>query len=273
MHIDGTIDSPSIHEVDYKPSYKPVAMKHDYVHILEDKRGGPGFEQFYHQYKPIEPGAPKDTIFIKWMELEGPFYDKKSIFEQLVERYKVKTAKDHKLDTIAEAFLREFSQEAFRQKNVPEEFISGLHAYYQSKRKAGLGFKEAIIDPLAMILSSTHFLYLLEPDDKSKNLDALSLANRLSYFLWSSPPDQELFNLAKTGKLLQADVLEQQVDRLLDDPKAESFFKGFMKQWMHLKRFDALTLNSKLLMHRTDGMIEASRREPAEFLKCWSVKT
>ena len=267
MHIDGSIDNPSVHEAYYKPSYKPEKIKHDYVHILEDKRGGPGSEQMYHHYKPIEPGVPKDTIFAKWMELEGPFYDEKSIFEKLVERYKVKTAKDHKLDAIAEEFLSEFSKEAFRQKTVPSKFISGLHDYYKSKRKAGLGFKEAIIDPLAMILSSSHFLYLLEPDEKSKNLDALSLANRLSYFLWSSPPDEELFTLAKTGKLLQADVLEQQVDRLLNHPKAESFFKGFMSQWMHLKRFDALTLDSKRLLHRTDGMIEASSREPAEFFK------
>ena len=267
FHINGTIDHPSVHEAYYRPSYKPKKIKHDFVHILEDRRGGPSSGQPFHHYKHIEPGVPKDTIFAKWMELEGPFYDKKSIFEQLVERYKVKTAKDHKLDAIAEAFLKEFSQEAFRQKPVPSEFISGLHAYYQSKRKAGLGFQEAIIDPLAMILSSTHFLYLLEQDDKSKSLDALSLANRLSYFLWSSPPDEELFTLAKTGKLLQADVLEQQVDRLLDDPKAESFFKGFMKQWMHLKRFDALTLDSKRLLHRTDGMVEATSREPSEFFK------
>ncbi|MCH2209372.1 MAG: DUF1592 domain-containing protein [Lentisphaerales bacterium] len=267
LHIDGSIDHPSVHEVDYKPSYKPEKIKNDFVHILEDKRGGPGFEQFYHHYKPIEAGVPKDTIFAKWMELEGPFYDEKSIFEELVERYKVKTARDGELDIIAAEFLSEFSKEVFRQKTVPAKFISGLHAYYQSKRKAGLSFREAVIDPLAMILSSSHFLYLLEPDEKPKSLDTVSLANRLSYFLWSSPPDEELLALATTGNLLQTNVLEQQIDRLLDHPNAESFFKGFMSQWMHLKRFDALNLDSKLLLHRTDGMIEASSREPSEFFK------
>ena len=141
MHIEGTIDNPSVHEAYYKPSYKPEKIKHDYVHILEDKRGGPGFEQMYHHYKPIEPGVPKDTIFAKWMELEGPFYDEKSIFEQLVERYKVKTAKDHKLDAIAEEFLSEFSQEAFRQKAFHQNLFRVYTPTIKTKEKPDWALK------------------------------------------------------------------------------------------------------------------------------------
>ena len=69
----------------------------------------------------------------------------------------------------------------------------------------------------------------------------LSLANRLAFTLWSQPADAELYTLAKNGKILQKDVLDQQVDRMLEDPKAEAFFKGFMAQWMHLKRYDAVS--------------------------------
>ena len=274
--IRGTIEEPSTHETLYYPVFQPD-FRPDHWHqsrrhlfVLEDKRGGPSSEQFYHHYRPIEPEAPKDTIFAKWMEVEGPFYDPKSPFESLVEKYQVATATDEGFDSVAAKFLAEFAEIAFRKRGLPEGYQDRLFSFYQAKREAGLSFREAIVDPLAMILTSTRFLYLLEPREKAakeRTLDAVSMANRLSYFLWSSPPDEELLQLAASGKLLQPVVLEQQLDRMLDSPLAEQFFKGFMSQWTHLDRFDSLTLNSKLLLHRTDGMIQAARQEPIEFFK------
>ena len=274
--IRGTIEEPSTHETLYYPVFQPD-FRPDHWHqsrrhlfVLEDKRGGPSSEQFYHHYRPIEPEAPKDTIFAKWMEVEGPFYDPKSPFESLVEKYQVATATDEGFDSVAAKFLAEFAEIAFRKRGLPEGYQDRLFSFYQAKRKAGLSFREAIVDPLAMILTSTRFLYLLEPREKAakeRTLDAVSMANRLSYFLWSSPPDKELLQLTASGELLQPVVLEQQLDRMLDSPLAEQFFKGFMSQWTHLDRFDSLTLNSKLLLHRTDGMIQAARQEPIEFFK------
>lgn len=274
--IRGTIEEPSTHETLYYPVFQPD-FRPDHWHqsrrhlfVLEDKRGGPSSEQFYHHYRPIEPEAPKDTIFAKWMEVEGPFYDPKSPFEKLVEKYQLSTATDEGFDSVAAKFLAEFAEIAFRKRGLPEGYQDRIFNFYQAKREAGLSFREAIVDPLAMILTSTRFLYLLEPREKAakeRTLDAVSMANRLSYFLWSSPPDEELLQLAASGKLLQPVVLEAQVDRMLESPRAEQFFEGFMSQWAHLKRFDSLTLNSKLLLHRTDGMIQAARQEPIEFFK------
>ena len=300
--IRGSIDHPSVHEAQYHPVFAPdfrpdhwhQSRKH--VFALEDKRGGPGFEQFYHHYKPIEPNAPKDTIFAKWMEVEGPFYGPKSPFEKLVEKYQVANATDENFDSSAEDFLAEFGKMAFRNRTIPKEYLEKLMAYYRQQRHSELGFREAIINPLAMILTSTRFLYLCEPDDiqnqltefrskggettfpnqvaskeqlnkKQKTLDAYSLASRLSYFLWSSTPDEELNRLAEAGDLQKPKVMEQQIDRMLKSPKAKSFFHGFMTQWTHLKRFDSVGLDSKLFLHRTDGMIHASKREPVEFFK------
>ena len=204
------------------------------------------------------------------MEVEGPFYDPKSPFEKLVEKYQVANATDEELDSAAAGFLADFAESAFRGRELPEGYQDRLSNFYSERRKAGLGFREAIVDPLAMILTSTRFLYLLEPQEEAeedRSLDATSLANRLSYFLWSSPPDEKLRQLAESGDLLQPDVLEQQVDRMLESSLAEHFYEGFMSQWAHLDRFDSLSLDSKLLVHRTDGMIHASRREPIEFFK------
>ena len=264
--IQGSIDQPSVHEAEYHPVFAPdFRPKHwhqsrKHVFALEDKRGGPGFEQFYHHYKPIEPSAPKDTIFAKWMEVEGPFYGPKSPFENLIEKFQVKSASDEELDSSAKNFLAELGKVAYRNRTIPNEYLEKLFAYYQQQRKSGLGFREAIINPLAMILTSTRFLYLCEPDDiqkqlselrniggettlptqvaskeqgtgESKKLDTYSLANRLSYFLWSSKPDEELNRLAEAGDLQKPQVIEKQIDRMLKSPKANNFFKGFMAQW------------------------------------------
>ena len=269
--ITGSIDKPSTHEILFQPendiSFKPKSKvkARQSVSIYEDLKGGVGTQQTYLDYKPIEPKAPIETIMVKWASAEGPIYAPKSPFELLVEKYKVASSADNKLDLIAREFLEKFAAAAFRGREASQAFIDGLVDYYHTERKKGKGFKEAIIDPLAMILSSTKFLYLLE--ESEKKLDAVSLANRLSYFLWSSAPDAKLMELAKSGEILKTEILKSEVDRMLASSKAESFYSGFMNQWLHLKRFDALSLNSKLFLHRTDAMILSSKREPVEFFK------
>ena len=267
--IRGSLDEPSIHEMTWHPSFR-----HDYrkgfcnVTFLEDRRGGPGMGQLYQYFWPIEPDAPDAVILLVKLEAEGPFYDPETPFELLVNHYQVASASDDSLDGTAREFLEKFAAEAFRGKEVPGQFIEQLHTYYQARRAEGAGFQDAIVDPLAMILSSTRFLYLLPPkEEDSQKLDAISLANRLSYFLWSSPPDEELHQVAADTTIFQTKVLNQQVDRMLADPRSEYFFKGFMSQWMHLKRLDAVGLNPRLLVHRTDGMVESSKQEPVEFLR------
>ena len=77
--VSGTIENPSIHEAVYQPAFEPDYRprpgnpSRKWVFALEDKRGGPASEQFIHQYRPIEPGAPDDTIYAKWFEAKGPF--------------------------------------------------------------------------------------------------------------------------------------------------------------------------------------------------------
>ncbi len=275
--VSGSLDKPSTHEMVWHPSFSPdfrpetPKKSASSVVFMEDKRGGPGVGQEYPHYRPIEPGAPLETILVKWTEAEGPFYDPKTVFELLADKFDLAKGKDEDLDKIVPEFLSQFATAAFRGQAVSDEWLQRLQTYYRTQRDAGKGFKDAIIDPLAMILCSPRFLYLLEPaaseNEKSRELDAISLANRLSYFLWSGPPDEELFRLAESGALRQEAVLAQQVDRMLAHPRAEHFYEGFMSQWTHLKRFDEVGLSSRLLLHRTDAMILAAKSEPVEFFK------
>ena len=128
-----------------------------------------------------------------------------------------------------------------------------------------------MVDPLALILSSPRFLYLVNPDigeeKTTRALDAVSLANRLAAFLWSGPPDEELMRVAADGSLLDDAVLLEQTDRMLSHPRAKEFYEGFISQWMHLKRFDSVGLSSRFLLHYTDAYILSAKQEPVEFFK------
>ena len=281
FYVTGSIEEPSTHEIvwypqledDFRPATAEEARGRGGVVFLEDRRGGPGRAQLFQYYWPIEPDAPKETILLRWMEAEGPFYDQKTPFEKMVDAYKDATTRlpPEKLDAFAGSFLKMFAASAFRGQEVSDEFVSKLNTYYMAERKAGKNFLKAMVDPLAMILSSPRFIYLVNPsnDDKQNNrtLDGISLANRLSSFLWSGPPDQELLELARNGSLLKKSVLLEQTERLMSHARAENFHKGFISQWMHLDRLDGTGLSSRFHLHFTDAYIHSSKREPVEFFK------
>lgn len=276
--VTGSIEEPSTHEMvwypEFEDDFRPATdeeARGGGVAFLEDRRGGPGRAQLFQYYWPIEPDAPKETILLRWMEAEGPFYDKKTPFEALVDTYQVATASDDDLDKVAEAFLKQFATAAFRGREVSAEFVTKLHAYYQTQRSNGKSFREAMVDPLALILSSPRFLYLMNPDigeeEGTRALDAVSLANRLAAFLWSGPPDEELMRVATDGSLLDEAILLEQTERMLSHPRAKEFYEGFISQWMHLKRFDSVGLSSRFLLHYTDAYILSAKQEPVEFFK------
>ena len=280
LYITGSIEEPSTHEMvwypEFEDDFRPATdeeARGGGVAFLEDRRGGPGRAQLFQYYWPIEPDAPTETILLRWMEAEGPFYDQKTPFEKMVDAYKDASTRltPEKLDAFAGSFLKMFAASAFRGQEVSDEFVSKLNTYYMAERKAGKNFLKAMVDPLAMILSSPRFLYLVNPsnDDKQNNraLDGLSLANRLSSFLWSGPPDQELLELARNGSLLDKSVLLKQTERLISHARAENFHKGFISQWMHLDRLDGTGLSSRFHLHFTDAYIHSAKQEPVEFFK------
>ena len=277
FYVTGSIEEPSTHEVMWYPKFgdgfRPTTSKSARKSIWfgEDQHGRPPNNQLYQHYRPIEPDVPDETILVRWLEVEGPFYDQKTPFEKLVDTCKVATASPEELDASAEVFLRRFATSAFRGQEASDEFVSKLYTYYKAERKAGKSFHEAMVDPLAMILSSPRFLYLVNPSTEEKQnnrvLDGISLANRLSSFLWSGPPDQELLKLARNGSLLEKPVLLKQTERLMSHARAENFHKGFISQWMHLDRLDSVGINTRFHLHFTDAYVHSAKREPVEFFK------
>ncbi len=137
--------------------------------------------------------------------------------------------------------LRKFAERAFRRPLSKAEG-DDLIAFYNSVRKNDeLSHEDAIRDTLASVLLSPHFAFRIdgaEPGIAARPLDAYSLASRLSYFLWSSMPDQELLSHAAAGDLIEPSVLIAQMRRMLSDARIRRFATEFAGNWLGFRRFE-----------------------------------
>jgi len=146
------------------------------------------------------------------------------------------------------AALERFAVEAFRGKKPEPKYLDRLVSLYDLRRKAGDKPSVALKQTLSVVLASPMFLYLAEPasEGERRELTDEELAVRLSYFLWGAPPDAALRGLAQRGEFSKPEVLAAQVERLLDDPRAEGFTKPFTYQWLGLDRLDFFEINLAL---------------------------
>ncbi len=157
--------------------------------------------------------------------------------------------------------LRVFSARAFRRPVGKDELQSFVELALPAIEK-GENLQESLKVPMRAILSSPQFLIFHEVPGR---LDSYALANRLSYFLWRSMPDSELVQLAKSGKLLQEEVLRQQVERMLADVKSRRFIKDFLGQWLMLNKINANTPDQRLFWEYDEVLADALLRETELF--------
>jgi Protein of unknown function (DUF1592)/Protein of unknown function (DUF1588)/Protein of unknown function (DUF1585)/Protein of unknown function (DUF1595)/Protein of unknown function (DUF1587)/Planctomycete cytochrome C len=133
--------------------------------------------------------------------------------------------------------LTRFASRAYRRPATDGD-IDQVMRVIQSRREDGRSLLEAYGDGLKMILCSPNFLYL-EPAADGE-LSAWALASRLSYFLWSSTPDDKLLALARDDSLLRPDELAAQVDRMLDDQRSDAFIDGFLDSWLGFRNLGSM---------------------------------
>ncbi|WP_339747283.1 DUF1592 domain-containing protein [uncultured Rubinisphaera sp.] len=134
--------------------------------------------------------------------------------------------------------LKKFLFKAFRQP-VAESQLERYIGYVQHQLESGVHFPEAMKSVAAATIASPNFLYLYDktdPIETSAPLDDFELASRLSFFLWSSLPDETLLELATNGDLSKPEVLDVQVERMLKDKKIKRFCDSFPSQWLQLER-------------------------------------
>ncbi len=156
--------------------------------------------------------------------------------------------------------LDEFAGRAFR-RPLDDRERSGLRHVYQAIRDQGAGHEEAFRGALLRIFVSPAFLYRIEhapPGVAPAPVDDWELATRLSYFLWSSAPDQPLRDLAAAGRLHQPDVLAAQARRMLDDGRVRSLAIEFGAQWVNVRGFDGLNEKNETLFPTFDPELRAA---------------
>lgn len=161
----------------------------------------------------------------------------------------------------AHAILRRFAPRAFR-RPLGEPELAPYLAFASDRLKAGGTFEQAVRAGLKAMLVSPRFILL---DSSPGRLDGYALASRLSYFLWSTMPDDALLAAAADGSLVQAPQLRAQVDRMLRDPKAATFTKNFTDQWLELRQIDATTPDKQLYPEFDEWLQVSMLRETRAF--------
>jgi hypothetical protein len=215
-------------------------------------------------------------LAIQWVEVVGPLLESwpppshKSIFGDLP-RERVPSADDPKrLEVVsrqpladAERILHKFARRAFR-RPVTDADVRPFLTRVKSRLQDGYSFEQAVRVGLKGILVAPDFLFLREKSDGNKLSDD-ALASRLSYFLWSSMPDEELLKLAAARRLRDPRVLREQVERMLNDPKAKAFTENFTGQWLSLRAIDDTSPDRYLYPEYDDVLKDASLKEPKLF--------
>ncbi len=168
----------------------------------------------------------------------------------------------------AETIIARLAAAAFRRPPTASE-IARLVGLVDLVQQQGDTFEAGIQLALQAMLVSPHFLFRVELDPEgdaeSRTLNDFELATRLSYFLWSSMPDEELFSLARDGQLRQRDHLEQQVRRMLADPKSQAYIENFAGQWLQLRSLDDLVFDQQKFPGSNRELLVAMREETTRF--------
>lgn len=159
----------------------------------------------------------------------------------------------------ARRLLRKFMTQAYRRPVIDNDLQRFLALIHESLAN-GHTFTDSMLAGYTAVLGSPEFLY---HHARSGLLDAHALAERLSYFLWNSPPDETLRRLAASGLLLNSDILSQQVDRMLDNAKSRRFVDAFLDYWLDLRNMAASDPDSELYpeYQLDDALVESMSEE------------
>jgi mono/diheme cytochrome c family protein len=228
---------------------------------------------------PDEPLYPQHTLYdyaqykggvpaVHTVAVGGP-YNAKGI-SQTASREKILICSPARNDdeTCARQILTNLAHRAYRRPPIDLE-IEDLMGFYQQGRNSG--FEQGIGLAIERMLAGPEFLFLVEKQPESVTPGAifpisdLELATKVAFFLWSTIPDDELLALAEAGKLSDSGVLEQQINRMLKDPRSVALVDNFATQWLHLGNLNAAAPNGDLFPYIDDNLLQAFSKETKMF--------
>ncbi|HEX3134156.1 MAG TPA: DUF1592 domain-containing protein, partial [Planctomycetota bacterium] len=216
--------------------------------------------------KEKEPPGPKTrSITIEEIEVTGPPGERVTDLHKRL--FVALPGKDLTTRAAAQQIAERFATRAFRRPASTDQ-LDLLMQVFDLADSQGETFSESVKLMVKAALVSPEFFFRIEDDQKGDadgvyRLSAWEIASRLSYFLWSSMPDDELFAAAKDGSLLDPKVMESQVRRMIADPKARSLVDNFAGQWLRLRTVFEVTPDEKKFPEMTSELRQAMYDEGA----------
>ena len=263
-HITGTLAKPQLLEIEVSPEIDVKSLKL----VIKEKENN-RLPNTYFQgrlTRRVNKGEFIPSIWVGELSLEGPFYNEK--FErkkqEILNGINLKSASDAELASL----FKKFAENAFRGAEVSDEYISYLLSIYKQEILFKKSSLEALVKPLATVLTSPKFLFIGEEkteQGKRNDLKGRELASRLSYVLLKDTPSAEL--LANSQQLMKdKSFLRKEIERMMTDYRFKSFVKEFFGQWLHLKKFEHLAFDPKKYPQFDGGLILSAEEEVYEFI-------
>ncbi len=164
---------------------------------------------------------------------------------------------------LAKDTLNRFLPSIFRRPLTEIEFARYQKLYLQ-QRSNGQDFKESLTDAFVAAMISPSFLFIGKPAEGLEHADSLAYASKLAYFLWSSPPDARLVELAACGKLRDRELLGSEIRRMLDDPKSKRLSATFAEQWLTLRQLGDVQVDYALYPEYGPELAALTKRQTIE---------
>lgn len=230
-------------------------------HFKTDEEWAPGEHELSFVLMPLTPDEKRvrsREIRINSVTVRGPIEREHWVRPKNFDRFFGKDAPEDfaARRKFAAEVLERFATKAFRRPvdgHTVERLVALAESIYQQKGKT---FEAGVAQAMTAVLASPRFLFReeniqeLESGEKYPRVDDYALASRLSYFLWSSTPDEELFRLAAAGKLKTE--VGSQMKRMLADEKSAAFFKNFTGQWLQARDVDGVIIDARAVLGREE---------------------
>lgn len=220
-----------------------------------------------------DPEVPNDRKpFVEWVEVRGPFDAGATVPESYRRIFVCGHRPGEHRPECARKILTVLTRRAWRQP-VDEAELAKLLGFVQMARNEGESFEQGIQLALKAVLVSPRFLFRIERDPNPGDPSAahrvgdFELASRLSYFLWSSMPDDELLESAADARLHHPEVLEAQVRCMMRDPKARRFVTNFAGQWLELRNLDSVRPDPDKFPEFDSDLRDSMRQETTLFFE------
>jgi hypothetical protein len=226
----------------------------------------------YWDEKFPDPKKRDRNLYIAGVEVEGPFKTVPRPLSAAASRIFAAGGKLGENDAGARAILQDFANRAFRRAAIPAE-VDRLMTIYKGAQKEDEAWRDCLRIAMKAVMVSPYFLYRIEWQPEAGNpkkivdISEFALASRLSYWLWSSMPDDELLSLAFRNQLRTN--LKDQVVRMLKDPKARALPENFGGQWLETRSLKSAAPDPKRFPEFSPALRDAMRRETEEFF--WHI--